>query len=214
MWGWQLESRCYLIDKLRYRTLHLYFRLMVAMFGSPVTSTSESFQLCHNMLLYLKNIGTRRNFGYITFELRHPVHIWMPPFWMFVGVAQNITMFKISGKCACDSLSIGETACKNSYPFRRYRRVQLLHPSRHLRNQKTSAIGGLMSWSTANTDAVYTWLPIPALSPRPQAIRTHAAVTVSSPPTDRLDGKSSSSLTTTHTDLRDVTNNYNNNNNK
>jgi hypothetical protein len=27
------------------------------------------------MLLYLKNIGTRRKFGYVTFELCHPIYI-------------------------------------------------------------------------------------------------------------------------------------------
>jgi hypothetical protein len=47
----------------------MYFRLMAAMLGLPVTPMSESVHLCPIMLLYLKNIGTRRKFGYITFEL-------------------------------------------------------------------------------------------------------------------------------------------------
>jgi hypothetical protein len=47
----------------------MYFRLVAAMSGLPVTPMSESIQLCPIMLLYLKNIGTRRKLGYIAFEL-------------------------------------------------------------------------------------------------------------------------------------------------
>jgi hypothetical protein len=36
----------------------MYFRLMAAMFGLPVTPMSEGIQQCPIMLLYLKNIGT------------------------------------------------------------------------------------------------------------------------------------------------------------
>ena len=60
---------------LVYRTLHLYFRLMAAMFGLPVTPMSESIQLCPIMLMCLKNIGTQRKFGLIAFELWNPIHI-------------------------------------------------------------------------------------------------------------------------------------------
>ena len=39
LWGQPLESRCYLIQKLRYTTLRMYFRLMAAIFELPVTTT-------------------------------------------------------------------------------------------------------------------------------------------------------------------------------
>ena len=77
MWGQPLRPRCYLTYKLRYRTLHKYFRLMAAMFDSPVTSTSESIQ--KRVILYLmhpKNIDPPWKFGDIAFELRHPNYIW------------------------------------------------------------------------------------------------------------------------------------------
>ena len=40
-WAIVSESRCYLLHKRRYTTLHRYFRLMAAMFDVPVTLTSE-----------------------------------------------------------------------------------------------------------------------------------------------------------------------------
>ena len=39
------------------------------MYGLPVTPLSKSIILCLIALLNLKNIGTPRKFGFITFEL-------------------------------------------------------------------------------------------------------------------------------------------------
>ena len=53
--------------------LPLYFRLFAAIFDLPVTPTSENIKICPIVLLSLQYIGTRRKFGEITFELRHPI---------------------------------------------------------------------------------------------------------------------------------------------
>jgi hypothetical protein len=55
--------------EMRYRILHMCFRLMAAVIGLPVTPMSEIIELCPGMLLYLTNVGTLRKLGYITFEL-------------------------------------------------------------------------------------------------------------------------------------------------
>ena len=40
----------------------------------------------------------------------HPV--WLPPFWIFVGVAYTYAILKTSEQFACDSLPIGENRMK------------------------------------------------------------------------------------------------------
>jgi hypothetical protein len=52
-----LESYCYFIYKLRYRTLHMYFRLMAAIFDLQVTPTSESIYNCSTVLADPENVG-------------------------------------------------------------------------------------------------------------------------------------------------------------
>ena len=42
MSGWPLESRCYLVYKLKYTSLFVCFLLIAANFDLPVTPTSES----------------------------------------------------------------------------------------------------------------------------------------------------------------------------
>ena len=56
MWGWPLESCSYLFYKLRYRTLHMYFRLMAAIFDFPFTTTSESIHISSTVLLDPENM--------------------------------------------------------------------------------------------------------------------------------------------------------------
>ena len=43
--GYPLESRCYLLYKLNYTTLHMYSRLMAAMLDLPVNRT---FKIIHS----------------------------------------------------------------------------------------------------------------------------------------------------------------------
>jgi hypothetical protein len=52
--GKPLECRCYIICKLRYTTLHMYFQLMVAMFDFPVTPTSESIHAIQLILFFMQ----------------------------------------------------------------------------------------------------------------------------------------------------------------
>ena len=51
-----MESRCYLVCKLRNKTLHIYFRLMAAIFDLPVTPTLESIHTSFTVLLDLDNV--------------------------------------------------------------------------------------------------------------------------------------------------------------
>ena len=51
-----MEFRCFLIYKLRYRTLHMHFRLMAAIFDLPVTLTSESIHNSPTVLLDPENV--------------------------------------------------------------------------------------------------------------------------------------------------------------
>ena len=52
-----MESRCYHIHKLRYRTLHMYFRLMAAIFDLPVTPTSKNVYNSSSVFLDPENVG-------------------------------------------------------------------------------------------------------------------------------------------------------------
>ena len=61
MWGLPFESRCYLIYKLTYTLLHIYFWLMAAMFDLSVTPTSENIHTNITLLLDPKMWGSRWN---------------------------------------------------------------------------------------------------------------------------------------------------------
>ena len=56
MCGYALESSCYLIYKLRNKLLHVYFRLMAAIFDLPVIPTSESIHNSPTVLLDPENV--------------------------------------------------------------------------------------------------------------------------------------------------------------
>ena len=51
MWGLPLQSCCNLIYKPIYTTLHMYFRLLAAIFDLLVTTTSESIHTSLTVLL-------------------------------------------------------------------------------------------------------------------------------------------------------------------
>jgi hypothetical protein len=76
----------------------MYFRLMAAMFGIPVTPMSEIIQLRPITLLHLKIIGDRRKFGYITFELYHIPFTYgvIATNLNFCGRGSNVAILKIS----------------------------------------------------------------------------------------------------------------------
>ena len=56
-WVQPLEFRFNHVYELRYRTVHLYFRLMAAIFDLPVTPTSASIHTSITVLLDPENVG-------------------------------------------------------------------------------------------------------------------------------------------------------------
>jgi len=73
-----LESRFYLIYKLRYRLLHMYFRLMAAIFDLPVTPTSKGIRTSLTVLLDPKMWGLPlESRCYLIYEPRYTlVHMY------------------------------------------------------------------------------------------------------------------------------------------
>ena len=114
---------------------------MAAMFGLPVTPTSESIQVSHCVAEPQKYIDASREIGYTKLELwhRHPIYI-RREYRHFEFCGRDLKYFDtrdIRKNVLVIPYQLMKTAWKNSNKFRRYRGVQLLQP-RHIRNQKTS----------------------------------------------------------------------------
>jgi hypothetical protein len=110
----------------------MYFRLMAAIIDLPVTPTSESIIKCLIVLPCLNNICTRRKFGYITFESRHPIYIRSDGrhfefLWAWLEIFRYLGQQK---NHSCNSLLIGGNRMEKSQSIQKIQGVQLLHPRR------------------------------------------------------------------------------------